>query len=281
MEKRSDAQIYELAYKNVPYGFWDDKLYTPLQCGSADSKDDVCQLKDNTGDNISDKNYFYSETTGTYWIWKNAHHTDYVGQCQYRRRLQFKEYYDFKSMFSKYKMIINRPIFLNLRLKQQMMLCHPQIDVKAFESIVYEKAPSYASTFNDIFNNGHILFFSSSYVTTWNLFDDYCNFMFPILDEYFNRFEFINRERLKGYVSRKMTHEMKSRPVEYHMLIGGFLQERLFTAWVLNNFQQDQIYYQDFVFMEEAAGLKAMTRQSAERRSARANRIAEKIISKS
>ena len=161
------------------------------------------------------------------------------------------------------------------------MLCHPQIDVNAFESIVYDKAPSYASTFNEIFNNGHTLFFSSSYVTTWDLFDNYCSFMFPILDEYFNRFGFINKERLKGYVSRKMTHEMKVKPVEYHMLIGGFLQERLFTAWVLKNFSQDQIYYQDFVFMEEAAGLKTMNRQSTSKGAERAARIAERIISKS
>ena len=281
MEKRSDAQIYELAYKKVPYGFWDNGLYTPLQCGSAPNKEDVCQLKDNTGDNISDKNYFYSETTGTYWIWKNAPHTDYVGQCQYRRRLYFNEDFDFNNILDKYKIIINRPILLNLKLKTQMMLCHPQIDVKSFESIVYEKSPEYASTFNEIFNNGHILLFSSSYVMTWDLFDNYCHFMFPIIDEYFNRFGYINKDKLKRYVSNRMTSVMKVKPVEYHMLIGGFLQERLFTTWVLKNFQQEQIYYQDFVFMEEAAGLKAINRKSAIRMAERADRITEKIISRS
>ena len=82
MQKREDIQIYELAYNKVKYGLWDNALYTPLQCGADRSNTDVCELKDNTGENISSKNFYYCETTGTYWIWKNAPETKYVGQCQ-------------------------------------------------------------------------------------------------------------------------------------------------------------------------------------------------------
>ena len=57
MQKRDDIQIYELAYNKVNYGLWDNSLYTPLQCGTASNKVDVCDLKDNIGDNISDKNF--------------------------------------------------------------------------------------------------------------------------------------------------------------------------------------------------------------------------------
>jgi len=46
-------------------------------------------LKDNTGDNISHKNKFYSELTFYYWLWKNKFHeisqNEWIGFGQYRR----------------------------------------------------------------------------------------------------------------------------------------------------------------------------------------------------
>ena len=46
-------------------------------------------LKDNSGDNISHKNKFYSELTFYYWLWKNKFHeisqNEWIGFCQYRR----------------------------------------------------------------------------------------------------------------------------------------------------------------------------------------------------
>ena len=128
MQKRNDIQIYELAYNNVNYGLWTNSLYTPLQCGAASNKVDVCELKDNTGDNISDKNFYYSETTGTYWIWKNAPKTKYIGQCQYRRRLQFDEGFNFDTIFNDHKIICNKPIILGSSLKKQLEMCHPYIN---------------------------------------------------------------------------------------------------------------------------------------------------------
>jgi hypothetical protein len=52
-----------------------------------------------------------------------------------------------------------------------------------------------------------------------------------------------------------------SKPLEYHMLIGGFLQERLFTIWLLANFRQDEIYYKDFEFMEDSVKIKKYIKQ--------------------
>ena len=41
------------------------------------------------------------------------------------------------------------------------------------------------------------------------------------------------------------------------MLIGGFLQERLFSVWILSNFRQSEIYYKDFTFMENNIQIKS------------------------
>ena len=52
-----------------------------------EEEEDLGYLCDNTGDNISAENCYYSELTGLYWIWKNVHTYKYVGTCHYRRYL--------------------------------------------------------------------------------------------------------------------------------------------------------------------------------------------------
>jgi len=252
MEKRKDIQIFELAYKKVPYGFWDNALYTPIQCGAATAKNKICELQDNTGDNISDKNYFYSETTGTYWIWKNTD-TDFVGQCQYRRRLKFDEDTDFSKMLDKYRIITNTPMEIKGSIKRQMLACHPQIDYDAFVNIICKSFPEYKESVNYIFNNLKILFFSSSYVMRREDFERYCSFAFTVLERYFYDMGFENKDVLEKYVRERINGKRKeilSRPVNYHMLIGGFLQERLYSAWLLSNFDINKIKFVDFKFLE-------------------------------
>ena len=63
-----------------------DPMYVPLQVG-AEGKEPLGYVRDNTGENISALNCYYSELTGVYWIWKNDTESDIVGVCHYRRYL--------------------------------------------------------------------------------------------------------------------------------------------------------------------------------------------------
>lgn len=71
-----------------------DKVYVPIQVGS-DLKEAGFPgfLCDNTGENISEKNRRFCETTAQYWAWKNLkdNEADYVGFFHYRRYLVFAE----------------------------------------------------------------------------------------------------------------------------------------------------------------------------------------------
>ena len=108
-EKNKDVQIYSLCYSKKKFSFLNDACVTPLQVGAANGTD-VCTLKDNTGENISNKNYFYIENTGTYWIWKNVTDAKYKGQMQYRRPLSgVTDSMDFEDVFSKYDVITCEP----------------------------------------------------------------------------------------------------------------------------------------------------------------------------
>lgn len=62
-------------------------LFVPIQVGAryADARLPET-VADNTGENISSRNFSFSEMSGQYWAWKNLpEDVDYVGQCHYRR----------------------------------------------------------------------------------------------------------------------------------------------------------------------------------------------------
>ena len=59
-----DLIVYVLAHKMPPYGLINDGWHIPLQVGVDLSEENVCELKDNIGINISKYNPFFCETTG-------------------------------------------------------------------------------------------------------------------------------------------------------------------------------------------------------------------------
>lgn len=65
-----------------------DHLYLPIHVGK-EGKDNIGYEGDDTGDNISFKNPYYSELTAVYWAWKNLD-ADYIGLVHYRRYFSYK-----------------------------------------------------------------------------------------------------------------------------------------------------------------------------------------------
>lgn len=63
-------------------------VYKAIQVGSDLHPDmNLGYQKDNTGENISSRNAAWSELTAIYWGWKNVRHVEYMGLCHYRRYL--------------------------------------------------------------------------------------------------------------------------------------------------------------------------------------------------
>ncbi|MBR1420613.1 MAG: DUF4422 domain-containing protein [Selenomonadaceae bacterium] len=59
--------------------------YEIIHAGKKNSTIDLGFQGDDTGDNISDLNLYLNELTVTYWAWKNAPRTEYIGFAHYER----------------------------------------------------------------------------------------------------------------------------------------------------------------------------------------------------
>ena len=64
-------------------------IFLPVHVGAEQAKLPLKNTTpDNTGDNISERNFTFCELTAQYWAWKNLD-ADYYGLCHYRRYFCF------------------------------------------------------------------------------------------------------------------------------------------------------------------------------------------------
>lgn len=59
------SKMFVMTHKRFPHPEMEG--FFPLQVGSA-LREDMGYIRDDTGDNISDLNPYYSELTGQYWL---------------------------------------------------------------------------------------------------------------------------------------------------------------------------------------------------------------------
>ena len=233
MNKREDIQIYILSHREVPYGIWDNELYTPLQVGDAE---DFLSVRDDKGVNISNLNPMYAELSGMYWVWKNTD-TKYKGQCQFRRRLEFPADYDFDSDFEQYRVITMQPLMLGTTLYNQYASCHSKKDMDLLEEIIDEDYPEYSGTFQSVIKRGSILYYSNGFIMPNGMYDMYCEWLFSVLGKFRERMGWNTNEDVEKDIAEDIANGERSgmRGVRYQMQVLGFLSERLLTLWLMTN----------------------------------------------
>lgn len=254
----NNTKIFMMCHRPVPYGFIDNDLIQPLECGAALRENHVCSLLDNTGDNISDWNGFYLENTAIYWIWKNVRDADFKGQMQYRRRLNLCPYTDFERLFKDYDAIIAEPLELKYcwgeksdTVEKQYALAHCLDDLKLVEDIIREKYPEYAEDYDRYIKNDDRIFYSNGWILPSGEYDRYCEFLFGILDEWLRRRNIKSVNDVEAYVREciddgritcsTMAENWRDdidHAVNYQMRIGGSLSERIFTLYARHNFRR-------------------------------------------
>ncbi len=207
-------RIYTMTHKkfDVP----SDKMYVPLQVGRALSED-LGYSGDDTGENISELNRYYSELTGLYWVWKNVRDLEYVGTCHYRRylvnaqNLVFTEA-EYRELFKKYDMITTKRVELKNSYYDGFAEVHHKKDLDAAADVIREKSPEIYPLFEELVH-GNESYFGNIFLTSKQLYDEYCEWLFGIFSAMQER---INVE----------TYD------DYHKRVFGFISEFLQLVWI-------------------------------------------------
>jgi hypothetical protein len=221
--------------------------YVPIHVGSKISSKLLPILRDDSKeDNISELNSDYCELTATYWAWKNCK-SEYVGLNHYRRLFSSERYkspqiikttlkyfvakllgktsYDrsnFIDITIEDGMILSEKSLLKLITKDKLVIParfylgrtvkdHFKLDgnyVEILESIILEKCTDeFQHSFKKSLSRNY-LFPCNILLTNRKEFNEYCELIFPILDEH--RFHYTKEKkeynRIAGYMGELLTN---------------------------------------------------------------------------
>lgn len=255
-----------------PFPLLKDEILTPIHLGRkiANKENTGVQwlmenmIGDDTGENISDKNAYYNEMTALYWAWKNYDklgNPDYIGLAHYRRLFvmeenvsetySIKEYNqnNIKEVLNytpeKLKKIVEDCDFVThlgqvYNLYQHYVDNQRKADIDIAMEILEKRYPEYKET-ADAYMAGQISNFYNMNIFSREIFFEYCEFVFSIMEEFekrvpsvLNRRMFIS-ERLTAIFVKKL---MDSGKYKFKTLPVAFMEESLdvnVAAYVSND----------------------------------------------
>lgn len=209
--------IYTITH--VPFTPPDDPIYIPLQVGHA-LYNDCGYQGDDTGDNISEKNPYYSELTGLYWIWKNDTKSDYLGLCHYRRYFltdhgSLMSEQDYMDILSQYDVIVSQSRIGDYDYRTVYGRSHDIHNLDMTGEVIQDLFPDYYETFQTVIADNRC-YVGNLFVAPQALFVAYCEWLFPIFAALENKID---------------TREYDA----YHKRVFGFLSEQLLIVWIKRN----------------------------------------------
>lgn len=193
-------------------------IYVPLHVGKALNQEVNLGIQgDDEGLNISNENGYYCELTATYWIWKNIR-ADYKGLCHYRRFFLYKP--SIEPFFKKlYGLLVNgtyipqtiygdenifkRDIYETSNSLKKYLDVQPIITtrkvvsrdscykffviigdeyISLMQEVIRTMFPDYFVCMQNALNS-HSFHFANMVVMRTDYFDEYCTFMFGVLEK--------------------------------------------------------------------------------------------------
>ena len=234
----SNIRIFVCAHKEVPLP--QHPYFLPIQAGAALHEPIPSYQPDNEGNNISVKNPHFCELTCHYWAWKNLKDVDIVGLNHYRRYFDFsrrwpqfsadkrfvqtedflKEDYQFpnlEELLKKYDIIL--PIARHWRVSntQQYGDYHIAKDWEMLRQIIKYRSPQYMSAFEKTMDHSNKAVGYNMFITQWEHFDAYSEWLFDLLFEVERRVPPIDdpvQSRIFGYMSERLINVL----CEHHHL---------------------------------------------------------------
>ncbi len=215
-ERKIDMSVTIFTMTHKKFKNPEDPVYMPLHVGRARGTD-YGYAGDDTGDNISEKNCYYGELTGVYWVWKNIRTSDYVGICHYRRYFCTEEgrifnEKDYLSILKDYDIITSKKLKLNFSYFDGYASDYNIFDLVTTGEVIRQMYPEYYDVFEHLVH-GNGTYFGNMMVTSKALYDEYASWLFSIFAEVEKRID------PSGYD-------------DYHKRVYGFISEFLLYVWV-------------------------------------------------
>lgn len=207
--------------------------YMPIHVGKALHPNlDLGIQGDNTGDNISEKNGSYCELTGMYWAWKNLKDIDIIGLCHYRRYFDFhnqtlswqsvKQIHctqfssidlsipnNVLSKVTNGEIVISGRQYLGTSLGLDYCFKHISDDLRTLYSVIKDNCDIiYQKAFFEVICKSNCISPGNMFIMRKDMFDDYCSWLFSILQEVEKRINISNynnvQKRIFGYMAERL-----------------------------------------------------------------------------
>lgn len=153
----------------------------PIQVGASRASRGICSTKDNTGDNISDRNSNYSELTALYWAWKNST-ASVKGLCHYRRVPDLSNEDLLCLSSGTADVVLTYPMLYYPNIAEHHKRYLTDSEWETVEETIDKLAPKYANVLQLCMNQQYFINYNII-VARAEVFDDYCSWLFPILFE--------------------------------------------------------------------------------------------------
>lgn len=180
-----------------------------VQVGAALTDIIIAEIRDNVGENISDKNHNYCELTATYYVWKNSH-AQYKGLCHYRRIFDLSEE-QLQTLLAEHgevDVILPYPSIHYPDISGQHKRYISESDWNAMLQAMKEVAPEYYEAYETDISMQNYFYNYNMLIAKREVFDDYCRFMFSVLE----RTEILTEpkgweraDRFAGYLGENLT----------------------------------------------------------------------------
>lgn len=193
----------------------------PIQAGAALTDERITELRDDSGDNISDKNGNYSELTALYWVGRHGGHLQdagtlqppysagnlYLGLFHYRRVLDIGEEDLYRIEGNDIDVVLPFPTVHFPAIDEHHRRYVREQDWEAMVQALRELAPEYERSMSCIFSRPYFYNFNM-FIAKEHIFRDYCDWLFPILqrtEELSTPRGWERRDRYVGYLGENLT----------------------------------------------------------------------------
>jgi hypothetical protein len=202
-----------------------DQVYQVITVGQKKDELSISDvLRDDQGDNISEKNKNYSELTALYWAWKNLHNDfDAVGIVHYRRMFMSERNKQLPVSSGEISHILKsvdvilprkRNYFIETTWSQYEH-AHYIGDLESVRKVIAHRYSNYLPAFDSVMKRRKSHRFNMM-IMKRNIFNNYMSWLFDIL---FTSEKEIDTSAYDMYNSR----------------VYGFLSERLLDVWIEAN----------------------------------------------